>query len=201
MGVVRLIWLVPGGRQLGAEGPWLWVNYPILPWLELVVLGLAFGQWLATDHRRAYRRGLVIGALCLVGFAAVRYLNGFGNLRPRMGDTWIDWLSVVKYPPSIAFTLLTIGVNLILLWVLAQVGERGQKVLLPLAAFGRAPLFFYGTHIAVYLVLAYLLTPQGTSILLMLPLWLVGLALLYPACRWYGRLKQRQPRRSVLRFL
>jgi uncharacterized membrane protein len=200
MGVARLIWLVPGGRQLGAEGPWLWVNYPILPWLEGVVFGLAFGQWLVKEPRRSYRRGLVIGAVFLAGFVAIRYLGGFGNLRPRMGDTWIDWLNVVKYPPSIAFTLLTMGFNLILLWLLAQVGKRRQKVLLPLAVFGRAPLFFYGTHVVVYLALAYLLTPHGTSIPLMLPLWLLGLVILYPLCRWYGRLKQRQPARSLLRF-
>jgi uncharacterized membrane protein len=201
MGVVRLIWLVPGGRQLGAEGPWLWVNYPILPWLELVVLGLAFGQWLNKESPRAYKRGLVAGVVFLAVFVAIRYLGGFGNLRPRAGETWIDWLNVVKYPPSIAFTLLTMGVNLIALGLLAQVGRRGQKLLQFLTVFGRAPLFFYVTHAFVYLVLAYLLTPQGTSIPLMLPLWLLGLALLYPACRWYGRLKQRQPSGSILRLL
>jgi uncharacterized membrane protein len=207
MGVVRLIWLVPGGRQLGTDGPWLWVNYPILPWLELVVFGLAFGQWLevessdSTRQVRAYRRALLIGMGCLAAFVAVRYLGGFGNLRPRLGDTWIDWLNAVKYPPSIAFTLLTLGANLVILWLFSLLGRRGQKIAQPLAVLGRAPLFFYLTHAFVYLALAYMLTPHGTSITLMLPLWLLGLLLLYPLCGWYGRLKQRQPARSVLRFL
>jgi uncharacterized membrane protein len=185
---------------LGADGPWLWVNYPVLPWLELVVFGLAFGQWLAEDRRRAYRRGLAAGVALLVSFVGIRALGGFGNLRPRMGETWSDWLSVVKYPPSIAFTTLTMGVNLLLLWLFSRVGERGRRLLWPLSVFGRTPLFFYAVHAAVYLALAYLLTPRGTSISWMLPLWLVGLAILYPLCLWYGRLKRRQPAHSILRF-
>ena len=200
MGVLRLVWLVPGGRHLWDGGPWLWVNYPILPWLELVVLGLAFGGWLAKDARRAYRRGLVIGVGCLAAFALVRSLGGFGNLRPPMGDTWIDWLNVVKYPPSIAFTLLTLGLNGALLWLLARLGPLGQRAARPLAVVGRAPLFFYAAHLLVYLALGYLLAPQGTSIPRMLPLWLLGLLILYPLCRWYARLKQRQPARSLLRL-
>jgi hypothetical protein len=31
--------------------------------------------------------------------------------------------------------------------------------------------------------------------------WLLGLAILYPACRWYARLKRRQPVNSLLRFV
>jgi uncharacterized membrane protein len=179
----------------------LWVNYPVLPWLELVVLGLAFGRWLASSPYRAYWRALVGGAACLAAFAVVRYLGGFGNLRPRMSDTWIDFLNPVKYPPSIAFTMLTLGVDLILLWVLAQARPRARKVLQPLAVYGRAPLLFYVAHLLVYLVMAYLLTPQGTSIPVMLPLWLLGLLILYPLCRWYVRLKRRQPASSPLRLL
>jgi hypothetical protein len=118
-----------------------------------------------------------------------------------MGDTWIDWLNLVKYPPSIAFTLLTMGLNLILLWLFSLLGERGRRIVQPLAVFGRVPLFFYLTHILVYLRLATLLTPQGTSIPHMLPLWLLGLLLLWPLCRWYGRLKRRQPADSPLRML
>jgi uncharacterized membrane protein len=199
-GVVELFWLAPGGRPLSAEGGWLWVNYPILPWLVLMVLGLAFGQWLAIDSRKAFRYALVIGVVCLAAFVGVRALDGFGNIRPRAGDTWIDWLNVVKYPPSITFTLLTLGIDLVLLWLFSLLGERGQKVAWPLAVFGRAPLFFYLTHAFLYLGMAYMLAPHGTSIPQMLPLWLLGLLLLLPLCWWYGHLKRRQPANSLLRL-
>jgi uncharacterized membrane protein len=201
-GPLELILLVPGGWTFGAgKGNLLWVTYPVLPWLELIVFGLAFGQWLAEDPRRAFKRALVIGAACIPAFAAIRYLDGFGNIRPRMGNSWTDFLNPVKYPPSITFTLLTMGINLVLLWLFAQVRERWQKYLLPLVVFGRAPLFFYLTHPFLYLVIAYLLTPKGTSIPVMYPLWLLGLLILFPLCWWYGRIKQRQLSGSVLRFL
>jgi hypothetical protein len=118
-----------------------------------------------------------------------------------MGNTWTDWLNPVKYPPSITFTLLTTGINLILLWLFSLARGLGQKLLRPLAVFGRAPLLFYLTHVFLYVVMAYLLTPQGTSIPAMVPLWLLGLLILFPLCWWYGRLKQRQPAGSALRFL
>ena len=201
MSALRLILLVPGGRSTAIGGGMLWVNYPLLPWLELVVFGLAFGRWLAEDPRKAFKRALVIGVACLPAFAAIRYLDGFGNIRPRVGNGWTDFLNPVKYPPSIAFTLLTMGLNLVLLWLFAQVRERWQRFFLPLVAFGRAPLLFYLTHTFTYLAIAYLLAPRGTSIPAMYPLWLLGLLILFPLCLWYGRFKQRQPAGSVLRIL
>ena len=178
----------------------LWSNYPVLPWLELVIFGLAFGHWLAESEQRAYRRALILGGVFLLAFVVLRALDGFGNIRPRMGNTWIDFLNVVKYPPSMTFTLLTMGVNLILLSAFARMVEGMRPVLDTLAVFGRAPLFFYTVHLFLYAGIGWLFTPRGTSIPAMYPFWLLGLLILYPLCLWFGRLKQRQPATSVLRF-
>jgi uncharacterized membrane protein len=186
----------PGG--MSAIG--LWSNYPILPWLELVIFGLAFGHWLAEDTPQAYRRALILGCIFLLAFVVLRALNGFGNIRPRAGNTWIDFFNVVKYPPSMAFTLLTMGVNLILLSTFARAGEKLQPALNALAVFGRAPLFFYTLHLFLYAMIGWLFTSRGTSIPLMLPFWLLGLLILYPLCLWFGSLKQRQPATSIVRF-
>ena len=178
----------------------LWSNYPVLPWLELVIFGIAFGHWLVEDEQRAYRRALLLGGAFLLAFLVLRTLDGFGNIRPRMGNTWIDFLNVVKYPPSMTFTLLTMGVNLILLSSFARMGEKLQPVLNTLAVFGRAPLFFYTVHLFLYAGMGWLFTPRGTSIPATVPFWLLGLLILYPLCLWFGRLKQRQPAMSILRF-
>ena len=186
----------PGGMsEVG-----LWSNYPILPWLELVIFGLAFGQWLAADAPQAYRRALSLGCAFLLAFVVLRALDGFGNIRSRTGNTWIDFFNVVKYPPSMTFTLLTMGVNLILLNAFARAGEKMQPALNALAVFGRAPLFFYTLHLFLYAAIGWLFTPRGTSIPAMLPFWLLGLLILYPLCLWFGRLKQRQPATSILRL-
>jgi uncharacterized membrane protein len=176
-------------------------NFPVLPWLPFVTFGLAYGHWLANDPQRAYRRAWKLGAAFLVAFVVVRALDGYGNLRPRMGDTWIDFLNVVKYPPSLSFALLTMGVNLILLWTFSQIQRRHRRRLRPLAVLGRASLFFYLIHVAAYRVFGRLLTPAGTSIPAMYPIWLLGLLLIYPVCLFYGRFKLNQPPQSFWRFL
>lgn len=186
--------LVPGGHRV------LWVNYPVLPWLELVTFGMVFGHWLADDPGQAFDRALKFGGAFLLAFFVLRIPDGFGNIRPRAGNTWIDFLNVVKYPPSITFSLLTMGVNLIIMGLFARVSQEWQRYFRPLVVFGRAPLFFYLTHLFLYAGLGLLLVPGGTGIPQMYPYWLLGLLIVYPLCLGYGGLKDRQPATSILRF-
>jgi uncharacterized membrane protein len=191
--LVRLL-VVPGGN------PELWANYPVLPWLELVTFGMAFGHWLVDDPRRAFERALKLGGAFVLAFLVLRTLDSFGNIRPREGNTWIDFLNVVKYPPSITFNLLTMGVNLSVVGLLARASEKLQRFFQPLVVFGRVPLFFYVTHLFLYAGLGLWLAPGGTSIPQMYPYWLLGLLILYPLCLWYGQFKHCQPANSILRF-
>ena len=197
---LELLLIVPGGLGSGEHLP-LWSTYPILPWLELVTFGLVFGHWLADNPRKAFERALKLGGAFLLGFLIIRYLDGFGNIRPRMGNNWMDFLNPVKYPPSITFTLLTTGLNLIIMALFGQLGEKALKFLQPLAVFGQAPLFFYILHVFLYAGLARWLTPNGTSTPAMYPYWILGLLILFPLCLWYSLFKRRQPANSILRFL
>jgi uncharacterized membrane protein len=193
----------PLGLLFGYSGGSMefWSNYPILPWLELVIFGMAFGKWMQMDSERTLKWGLALGILFLAGFVILRSLDGFGNIRPREGDTWIDYMNVVKYPPAMTFTLVTMGVNLIVLWVFSKAGDLGSRLLRPLVVFGQAPLFFYLSHLFLYAAIGILLTPSGTSISAMYPYWLLGLLILFPPTLWYGVFKHRQPPNSLLRFL
>jgi uncharacterized membrane protein len=198
-----LIFDQPLGLVFGYSGgdAAFWSNYPILPWLELVIFGMAFGKWMLADPKKPFRRAWLIGVVALVGFYLLRVFDGYGNIRPRSGDDWIGYLNVVKYPPAMTFTLLTMGINLILLSLFARAQGWTHRLLEPLATFGRVPLFFYLAHLYLYAGLGAWLEPSGTSIPIMYLYWLAGLALLYPLCVWYGRLKQRRPANSLLRFL
>jgi uncharacterized membrane protein len=186
--------LVPGGNLE------LWVNYPVLPWLELVTFGMVFGHWLVDDPRKAFNRALKFGVVFILAFLVLRTLDGFGNIRPRAGNTWFDFLNPVKYPPSITFNLLTMGVNLIIMGLFARASEGLKRFCQPLIVFGRTPLFFYVTHLFLYAGLGLWLTPRGITIPIMYPFWLMGLLILYPLCLWYGQLKHRQPANSILSF-
>jgi hypothetical protein len=96
---------------------------------------------------------------------------------------------------------MTMGTNLIVLWVFSRAREGAQRLLQPLAVFGRAPLFFYVLHLFLYAGIGYLLAPNGTSVPMVYPLWLLGLLLLFPLCLWYSGFKHRQSPGSILRFL
>jgi hypothetical protein len=64
------------------------------------------------------------------------------------------------------------------------------------------PLFFYLVHLLLYAGLGLWLTPDGADVLQqMYATCLLGLAILYTACDWYGRLKRRQPANPVSRFV
>lgn len=209
-------WLHPGPEMWGVlkNEPWnlllmrsggdgeFWSNFPVLPWLELVVFGMLFGRWLLADEKKAYQKGLWLGLALLVLFIILRCADGFGNIRPRSGDSWIDFLNVVKYPPSLTFTFLTMGVNLLALWGFSKAGEGLQTACRPLVAFGSAPLFVYVLHLYLYMLMGRFFAPLGTSLPVMYLYWLSGLAMLYLPALWYGRFKQsRTPLRRVLAYL
>ena len=185
--------LAPGGDQN------LWVSFPVLAWLAPLLLGLAFAGWLEADAKRAMRRALVLGVVFLAAFAGLRLLDGFFNIRPANYRNWIDFLNVVKYPPSITFVLLTLGIDLLLLALFHTLDRVRLPEILPV--FGRSALFFYVAHLFLYVGMGRLAGRGGVSIGWMFALWILGLALLYLPCLWYGRLRQRQPSGSLLRLL
>jgi hypothetical protein len=48
--------------------------------------------------------------------------GGFGNIRPIEGTGWIGFLNVVKYPPSLALLLFTLGADGVLLYLFEKGG-------------------------------------------------------------------------------
>jgi uncharacterized membrane protein len=106
---------------------------------------------------------------------------------------------VVKYPPSLPFIFLTLGIDLLLLAAFVRI-ESGVRRWNPLVVFGSSPLFFYIAHLYLYKVIGETFYPRGTQLLSMYPLWLGGLVILYPLCWLFGRFKQRQPLNSLWRF-
>jgi len=190
---LQLLLIPVRGRDLS-------VYYPLIPWLGIALFGMAFGYWLIRNPARAYRNATLAGAALLVLFAILRLAGGFGNLQPPAGPGWIAFLNVVKYPPSIVFLALTLGVDLLLLALLARGGDGLRRWAQPLLVFGRSPLFFYIAHLYLYGLIGLSLGPRGTGIARMYPFWLLGLAILYPLCWLYGRFKHTRAPGSVWRL-
>lgn len=186
--LLRLL-LIPG-----QTGLWF-VLYPLIPWLGLTGFGIAFGRRLA----RAERTGYGLGAACLAAFVMVRMAGGFGNIHVPVPDGWIGFLNVTKYPPSLAFDLLTLGVNLILLAGLELLVRTESACNRPLLTFGRATLFFYIVHLYLYALIGFGF-PHGAALPTVFPMWLLGLVVMYPLCRRWELFKRGKPVDSLWRF-
>ena len=210
--VLATHWLTPSASQLGdpihpllgmlvvpgLASPVLAV-YPTIPWLAPTLLGVAFGRWLDHDRDRAFGGIALAGVACLAIFVGLRASGGLGSFQP-VEPGWIGFLNVTKYPPSLTFLLLTLGVDFVLLGALELTGAADSRWLAPLRVYGSVPLFFFITHLWLYAAIGRFFL-AGMTIPQMFPFWLLGLLLLYLPCRWYGEFKRRRPSSLLLRLL
>jgi uncharacterized membrane protein len=136
------------------------------------------------------------GLAALGAFTALRFA-GLGDYH-QPGPGFIGFMNLTKYPPSLDFLLATLGVNVILVAVLARVTSRA--IAGPLEVFGRSPLFFYLLHLYVFGVLSWAFR-HGTSWGVMYLVWAAAVAAMYPACRWYAGFKAGKAVDSFWRLL
>ncbi|MCK6374908.1 MAG: heparan-alpha-glucosaminide N-acetyltransferase domain-containing protein [Zoogloea sp.] len=176
-------------------------SYPLLPWIGIILAGYLLGGWYGPDtapNARARRLALAGGA-AVAGFVLLRWLNSYGDARWAPGATAIEtamsFLNITKYPPSLQFSLLTLGLGLLALGWLERV--RPWPALI---RFGSVPMFFYVVHLyALHLLhdlLGALNAPGDGSRYGLSAVWqiwalavLVALAMYWP-CRWFARIRR-----------
>jgi uncharacterized membrane protein len=184
--------------------PRLVVAYPVFPWLAVMLLGFVFGKKLiqireSRSPRWSPERVLLTGgALSLLVFGIVRGLNTYGNMSLlRDNGSLIQWLHVSKYPPSMSFLTLELGLMGIIFGLLFRLqGKAHGPVRLwnPMLVFGQTAFFFYVLHIVILEMSARALNLHeemglGTTYLAAM----AALILLYPLCLWYRRYKTSHP--------
>ena len=205
------------------ERSWIDVNdslrlrttYPVLPWIGVITLGYALGPWFANGMQPALRQRylLLAGVGALIGFGVLRMLNGYGEKPWQSYDsgvqTLMSFFNVTKYPPSLLFLALTLGVGMLLLLAFERVGHTRWVSLL--AVFGAAPMFFYLLHLYVLKILyvacvALFGLNHGNYFGFdsIGAVWLVALLLplaLYLPVRWFDGLKARRRDLAWLKYL
>ena len=198
------------------------VGYPLVPWIAVMAFGFACGPIFEIDlpaRQRWLRRA---GLAATIGFFVVRGFNAYGDpfpwtLQPSGTLTALSFLNVTKYPPSLAFLLMTLGPSLV---ALAWLDRTALTSAHPLVVLGRAPLFFFVAHFflahASAVALAWLrhgaaaaaftfhpvpsmggprsLYPPdfGFDLWVVYVVWAAIVAALYPACRWIAVWKARR---------
>ncbi|MEO6282921.1 MAG: heparan-alpha-glucosaminide N-acetyltransferase domain-containing protein [Dyadobacter sp.] len=199
--------------SIGAGPPPLFAVYPLIPWVAVMISGYLIGTLFTASTTYRNRRLILIGGILVTFFVILRAINLYGDPKPwafqERGIIYsiLSFISISKYPPSLLYVSLTLGMACLLLSVLESVGKKFTRVLI---VFGKVPLFFYLLHIPLInagaMVWTYLsfghsvnfffspsaswpVTYQPNLIRLYL-VWAILILGLYFACRWYGDYKQ-----------
>lgn len=201
-------------RLQPAPGHMAFIVYPLVPWIGVMAAGYALGAFIDVAPELRKRRFLLLGTACSLGFVVLRVVNVYGDPAPRISYdsalyTVLSTLNCTKYPPSLAYLLMTLGPALLLLGLMDGRDYLGKRVFL---VFGRAPLFYYILHLYLIHLASLILfigyyglekfTASRTSfgmaeeMLFGLPvvyaMTAVVVLLLYPLCRWFAALKGRR---------
>jgi uncharacterized membrane protein len=175
---------------------WISVNYPALPWIGIAIIGLGFGKTILEKDQNSNLYYLKAGIIFLLIFVVLRYVN-YGDYNHKNLEGIINYLAVIKYPPSIAFIILNIGLLSFLFWIISKF--ENSKYLQLLIVFGQSSLFFYFAHIYTFILLSQFVS-NSLPLTMMYLLWLVGLLLLFPLCKYYLKFKSRQSKTSIRRY-
>lgn len=146
-------------------------SYPVLPWIGVIFLGYFTGPLYSRALCSVKRQKiLLIGGLgMLLLLLILRGFNIYGETlawetAASFVETVKSFVNFTKYPPSLDFILLTLGVAWLILRALENVDNKVTKVI---ESFGSAPMFFYILHLYVLLISYKILsaifgTNQGT---------------------------------------
>lgn len=213
--VTGWVWHPPGPSSIPAAlvvatygTSTLVIKYPLVPWLAMMMCGWAFGRYLIRFGLGKSRHPpaailLVAGAGGLLAFAVVRYAAGYGDMfLHRADNSWQQWLHVSKYPPSMTYAGLELGLLCVILAALMtferRIGFRPNGILL---VFGQTAMFFYLAHRLAFEIPATYFGLRGAGDLTTTyAVSAVAIAALYPACRWYRTFKAAHPA-SILKYL
>jgi uncharacterized membrane protein len=152
-----------------------YVHYPLLPWIGIILAGYYVGYFYTLQYNTVKRKKvlLITGISAIALFIILRSGNFYGDashwsVQKNTVFTLLSFLNVTKYPPSLLYTLITLGPALIFLGMAESVSvsrlktvarlNRGNAGVPRLAAvtrcYGCVPMFYYLAHILLIHILA-----------------------------------------------
>jgi uncharacterized membrane protein len=212
--ITSLVWTTPGSSSPLAAlfvanygSPNLLIHYPFIPWLAVMILGWVYGRHLvrfdAGKSRISPKKILLVsGILALVVFIVVRANQGYGDMfLHRADNSWWQWMHVSKYPPSLAYYGLELGILALCLALLMKIEPIiGVRANGPLLLFGQTAMFYYLLHrLALEIPATYFGLRGIGDISTTYIVWALMLVPLYYACLWYRKVKTSHPN-SVLKY-
>jgi len=199
------------------------VHFPSLPWIGIMTVGYYLGRLYAPGYDAVKRKKtlIILGIGSFTLFILLRSFNLYGDPTPWTAQknqvfTFLSFINVTKYPPSLFYTLITLGPALIFLALTENLGNWFTR---KVQIYGKVPMFYYIAHLYLIHALALIAavisghrwtdmilrnrvnaTPElkgyGFNLLTVYIIWIAITILLYPLCKWFGTYKSKNLPRS-----
>jgi uncharacterized membrane protein len=208
----------------------LLVGYPLVPLIAVMPLGYCLGQWYAKDYDTEKRKKnlLWVGLGAISLFLILRYSNLYGDpskwsVQKDGLFTFLSYLNISKYPPSLLYLLITLGSAFLFLSFTEKLKGSVVNVV---SVYGRVPMFYYLIHIYIIHLVALIassltqgqdwhnwlftkpiwfstknLRGYGFSLPVAYLIWAAIVVGLYPLCKWYDAYKQANKDKWWLSYL
>jgi Predicted membrane protein len=165
---------------------------------------------------------LRIGSGAIILFIILRAINIYGDFQTWSYQntpvfTFLSFIRVTKYPPSLLYTLITLGPAIIFLAFAERPLNNFTNFI---STYGRVPMFYYLIHIYLIHLLAMLAAqltgfhwdamvlqffPEvkgyGFSLWVVYLIWIAVVLVLYPLCKWYDKYKTAHKEKWWLSYL
>ncbi len=205
------------------------IMYPFLPWTGLMILGYCFGVYFTNQFSSSQRQKVLLtyGLSLLVFFVFLRSINLYGDPHPwtpQASDfqTFLSFMTVHKYPPSLAYMSVMMGIAILALAFLENIQN---KISAMFRVFGRTAFFYYIIHFYLAHLIAMLLffykghsfddaikglqkipflfsiPGEGVGLGLVYLIWILLIVSLYPLCKWYDSYKTAHKEKWWLSYL
>ncbi|QIP16636.1 DUF1624 domain-containing protein [Spirosoma aureum] len=207
-----------------ATGKLFFVAYPPVPWLGIMLIGYSAGSFFTSTEKEQRRIFLRVGLLSLGLFTALRVANVYGdpvNWSPQKNllYTFLSFVNVTKYPPSLQFCLLFLGLMFLILSGVQGVKNKWTDIV---CVYGKTPLFYFLVHWYLIHPLVFVMvflqgfhwsdlvfgsnfgrpkTGSGVELWAIYVIWVFIVLAMYPLCHWYGNYKERHKEQTWLRYI
>jgi uncharacterized membrane protein len=151
--LINVLFTSSGKLYPRVDGGSVFVFYAILPWSGIMLAGYGLGQLYDAGVSVQRRRKILLwaGISSILLFFVLRLANGYGDparwsAQPSSWRTFLSFMNASKYPPSLLYSLITVGITLLMLRFADQTPKRVGAFV---SVYGKVPFFYFVLHFLV----------------------------------------------------
>ncbi len=203
--------------------------YPFPVYTGIMMLGYCAGVLFSSKFIAEQRKKILIqsGIGLIIFFVVLRFTNLYGDPvdwseQKNSLYTFLSFMNVDKYPPSLLYFCITIGPALLVLAFIEKVKNRFTDIML---VYGRTAFFYYVLHLYLIHLLAavcffarghsmadaanvgkhfpfmFVAPGEGYGLGVVYFVWISVVIALYPLCKWYDGYKTNHKEKWWLSYL